>query len=522
MHNRIGFIVAIGIVFGLLVLTISRSAVAQGGVWQGQGEEANLAGELVQAAPTPSPATTTLSVCSQHAPKCPLDPATWPGEPDGWQYTGKKWTWYPYTINRFNRQTIWEYSQPYAGETPEYFGQREDHYSDYTNSPDEYPLVKGRAPKTYDWERWMQVGDNYKVMQLGNNRETKSYLLGETDCETGIFYPVVDHTTPYFYTPMFTNRWGSCTGGGYVAAYLTEIWGEPLSKQRQALCDNKINGIPAEFSPVGNLVCKVSPYVGTVFQRYIFGPRTPGSRPSVGCEAVLYAWGWTEPQAPLSGQDYQAWFRNGELRFSRWYDLTRKVTAGNAPAPDDHEWWNWNCSGAWTEEGNWLYTGTFRAGQTVYHDQVELPKLTVAEVSPNGGRLVLEEIGTTLTFPLGTFTETVRIVKYSPLEMELPPTEGKTLVGAAFHLFAEQKDGLEIVPPQVPYQVSIQYAADQPGILGSELALYAWDGYAWVREPSSRMDPRTRTVSASPDHFSLWAVLADSQRIYLPRIRSPR
>ncbi len=106
--------------------------------------------------------------------------------------------------------------------------------------------------------------------------------------------------------------------------------------------------------------------------------------------------------------------------------------------------------------------------------------------------------------------------------MELPPTEEKTLVGTAFHLFAEQEDGLEIVQPQVPYQVSIQYAADQPGVAESDLALYAWDGYDWVREPSSSMDPRTRTVSASPDRFSLWAVLADSQRIYLPRIRSPR
>jgi hypothetical protein len=69
------------------------------------------ASKLPQVSATPPAATTAISVCSQHAPKCPLDPDNWVGEPDGWQFTGKKWTWYPYTLNRFNRQTIWEYSR---------------------------------------------------------------------------------------------------------------------------------------------------------------------------------------------------------------------------------------------------------------------------------------------------------------------------------------------------------------------------------------------------------------------------
>jgi hypothetical protein len=481
------------------------------------------ASKLPQASATPPAATTAISVCSQHAPKCPLDPDNWVGEPDGWQFTGKKWTWYPYTLNRFNRQTIWEYSQPYAGDIPEYAGQREDHYSDYTNSPDEYPLVKGRAPKTYDWERWAPVGDNFRVMQLGNKNESQSYLLGETDCSSGIFYPVVDQDHPYFFTPMFTNRWGKCTGGGYVAAYLNELWGEPLSQRRTSLCDNKINGIPAEFSPVGNTVCKISPYVGTVYQRYIFGPKNEGVRPSVGCEAVLYAWGWTQPEAPLSGQDYQAWFRNGELRFSRWFELSRKASAGNPPAPDNHAWWNQMCSGAWTGEGNWLYTGTFRAGQTVYHDQAQLPQLTVAEVTIEGGLLRLDDISATYNFPPGTFTDTVRIVEYEPQIMELPPLEGKTLVGPAFRIFAEANDQPTMAQPTKPYTVSLQYIdADLAGKPEAYIALYYWDGYHWVRERTSQVDKKLNRVSASPDHFSLWALMTESGRIYLPRLRLPR
>ncbi len=517
MHRTIKILTAAAILVpvAFLSMRITASLADSGAVGEYLSDPAHAANQA--ALPTPDPSK-LLSVCSQHAPKCPLDPENWPGEPDGWQYTGKKWTWYPYTINRFNRHTIWEYSQPYMGTNPVFAEQREDHYSDYTNSPDEYPRVQGRKPKTYDWERWMPVGDNFKVMQLGSSSEMKSYLLGETDCSTGIFYPVVDHTHPYFSTPMSTNRWGECTGGGYVAAYLTELWGEPLSRQRLELCDNKINGVPAQFSPQGNIVCKISPYVGTVFQRYIFGPKREGSRPSVGCEAVLYAWGWTEPQQPASGQDYQAWFRNGELRFTRWYELSRKASPGNPPAPDDHDWWNHNCQGAWTGEGNWLYTGTFRAGQTVYHDQAELPVLTVAEVTPAGGVLRLEGVGATYTFPAGAFTETVRIVEYPAEKIEVPPTGNMLQVGAVFRIFAEIESVSEIIQPELPYQVTIRY---DPALLSSAspdgIGLYYWNGYTWLREPSSRVDGENHTLTATPEHFSLWGVLADVDRRPTPR-----
>lgn len=324
-----------------------------------------------------------ISICSQHAPKCPLTAASWPGEPDGWQYTGKKWIWVPGTKNVFNRTTVWEYSQPYSGSTPEYQGQREDRYASCSGDPQDCSFFNGTPPTTYDWERYMQVGDNFKVMQLGNFNEAESYLIGDVDCESGIFYPVVDHNMPFTYTLMHTNRWKSCTGGGYVAAYLSEQWGEPLSQERIALCDNATNGVPASLSQAGNNICKISPHVGVVFQRYIFGAASPAELPSVGCEAVLYAWGWSEPHSPVTGQDYQTWFRNGELRFTRWYDLSIQVSLGNIPTPDDHDWWDSRCQSAWTEEGNWLYTGTFRVGNAEYRDQamIEGPRVYLPLIS---------------------------------------------------------------------------------------------------------------------------------------------
>ncbi len=54
----------------------------------------------------------------------------------------------------------------------------------------------------------------------------------------------------------------------------------------------------------------------------------------------------------------------------------------------------------------------------------------------------------------------------------------------------------------------------------STLVLYYWDGTKWTQEPTSTLDMVARTVSATPNHFSYWAVLGeprtDLQKVYLP------
>ncbi len=379
---------SLALLAGLLLLVLALLALRQPPAHASQplGDQPAVTNQPLQAVPVFQQQTVSaLSICSQHAPKCPLTAAGWPGEPDGWQYTGKKWIWVPGTPNIYDRQAVWEYSQPYTGSTPEYIGQREDHYAACSGDPADCSLVSGTHPVTYDWERWLQEGDNYRVMQLGNVSEAEAYLLGETDCTSGIIYPVVDHQQPFASTPMYTNRWEVCNGNGYVAASLYELWGEPMSQKRISLCDNPVNGIPASLSPAGNTVCKISPYAGVVFQRYIFGSEVPSEPASVGCEAVLYAWGWSEPLAPDSAQAYQAWFRNGELRFTRWHDLSDQVTPGVIPAADDDDWWDPRCQDAWTELGNWLYTGTYRTGANEYSDQAQLPLLNTIQIRPLAG-----------------------------------------------------------------------------------------------------------------------------------------
>jgi hypothetical protein len=51
------------------------------------------------------------------------------------------------------------------------------------------------------------------------------------------------------------------------------------------------------------------------------------------------------------------------------------------------------------------------------------------------------------------------------------------------------------------------------------LGLYWWDGLRWVKEPTNRVNLVANTVTATPEHTSLWAVLAQrKQQIFIPVI----
>ncbi|MDW8003170.1 MAG: hypothetical protein RMJ39_11075, partial [Deltaproteobacteria bacterium] len=69
------------------------------------------------------------------------------------------------------------------------------------------------------------------------------------------------------------------------------------------------------------------------------------------------------------------------------------------------------------------------------------------------------------------------------------------------------------------YTISIHYTDAEKGpIIEDTLALYWWDGNQWVREPSSVVDADANTVTATPGHFSLWAVLGEARRVFLPLV----
>lgn len=463
-----------------------------------------------------------INICTQHPMICPLEANTWPGDPGAWLYTAKRWQWMSFTPND-PVKTIWQSSEPYKGSNPAYQSYRENHYTDYTNTPDLYPLVPGTPPVIYDWELWIPTNGNYKLHRYGRPNEQESFFVGTPDCFSGIYYAAVDHTRPYAMTPMSVIRGNNCVAGGYNNAHLIEEWDAPLSPTRIARCDNPATGVPAAESPRGNLICKASPHVGIVYQGYVWAPGSPPfDRLDIGCEVTLYAWGWSYPWQPASGQDYQAWFRNGELRLSMWINLGA-VAANVMPAPDDRTWWSNACESAWSSITNYTYNGIYRIGATIYTDTLILPLVSASTATPAGGILNVPTEGVTLSFGPNVFTQTTVVSHTAWLRNELlPPPAGLIGVNGFYTVQAANPLTGQAVVPGLPYSVTISYDDTARGpILEQTLALYFWDGRKWQSEPSSLVNPETNVLTASPDRLGTWAIFGETRRTFLPGVVRP-
>jgi hypothetical protein len=264
-------------------------------------------------------------------------------------------------------------------------------------------------------------------------------------------------------------------------------------------------------------VCKISPYVGIVYPRYAFNS-TESLPAIVGCEAVLYAWGWPAPQQVSSGQDYEAWFRNGELRFSMWISLSDQV-GSSLPAADDHQWWNSRCEQAWSSTTNILYSGVYKIGPTVYTDSIRWPIQVEATIPITGGSLTSAIDGVVYTFPANSFTEPVTVTHTIRFQGEAPPLGDLRGVNRFYEVAAVTRDTGQPVQPTGPYTVTIQYTSSATGpVMDDTLAAYSWNADQWVKEPSSVVQTELHTVVARPSHFSQWAVLGETRRVFLPAV----
>ena len=100
---------------------------------------------------------------------------------------------------------------------------------------------------------------------------------------------------------------------------------------------------------------------------------------------------------------------------------------------------------------------------------------------------------------------------------------GQIGVGETYDIEVVGEDDQQAVDPNPgeTFDIAIQYnpSALNPAI-EQNLALYWWDGSAWVREPTSQLDTTNRVVTGHPAHLSRWAVLCVlPEKLYLPAIR---
>lgn len=150
-----------------------------------------------------------------------------------------------------------------------------------------------------------------------------------------------------------------------------------------------------------------------------------------------------------------------------------------------------------------------------------LEELRVGEstsIPQAGGNLDSPEDATSYEFTPDTFPEmaTVNHVALSPIDIP----SFKPLLGAGhfFEVFAVDGDGKSIEPVK-PYTLTIQYTDGELGMaIENTTALYYWDEnqFQWVKEPTGILKPAENMIIANPDHFSIWALLAETKLNYLP------
>jgi hypothetical protein len=145
----------------------------------------------------------------------------------------------------------------------------------------------------------------------------------------------------------------------------------------------------------------------------------------------------------------------------------------------------------------------------------EFQDCAVATISPtSGGGLVSRQGHVSLSFPAEAVTSTV-VITYTP---QLPSATGDLVgIGRFFDLTAVYSGTGQpaALVPGASYTATITYAGNGTAIEDT-LALYYWDGTRWSKEPSSIVDTTNNTVTATPNHFSLWAILGETNRVFLP------
>lgn len=127
---------------------------------------------------------------------------------------------------------------------------------------------------------------------------------------------------------------------------------------------------------------------------------------------------------------------------------------------------------------------------------------------------------TTYDFAADTFSSTVQLDHVPRYPGNIPSSRNLIGIGHAFDVSAVYTATGQPAEPARPYTLTVQYTdAEKGAAIEDSLALYYWAGGEWVKEPTGLVKVEDNTVIATPAHFSLWAVLGETYRFYLPMIR---
>ena len=195
----------------------------------------------------------------------------------------------------------------------------------------------------------------------------------------------------------------------------------------------------------------------------------------------------------------------------------RVIDVSSPASPKDA--WSYDTPGFATGAvlgGNFIYIADNSGGIYTFwtSDQIS------ATVPSQGGTLVSSFDLTTYNFPSNTFNELVTVT-YTPLYSGgLLSLEGRFGTSYYFEVSAVNASG-DPIQPDKAYSITIHFTQAEIGAaIESTLALYYWDDVSlqWVIEPTSIVDTNLDTIIATPTHFSNWAVLGNTNHVYIPTV----
>lgn len=146
------------------------------------------------------------------------------------------------------------------------------------------------------------------------------------------------------------------------------------------------------------------------------------------------------------------------------------------------------------------------------------PIATSAIIQMGGGALNSTFDSTSYAFANGTFTDTV-IITHTACFADIPSFGTLVGIGHTFDITAVYSSTRQPAQPTQPYTITIYYTDDERGsAIEDTVALYYWDGSQWVKDTSSVVDAQNNVLTATPSHFSLWAAMGETRRVYLPLV----
>jgi hypothetical protein len=151
---------------------------------------------------------------------------------------------------------------------------------------------------------------------------------------------------------------------------------------------------------------------------------------------------------------------------------------------------------------------------------LRFPPRASAVIPVAGGSLVSDFDWTTYTFASGAFTDTAIVTHTLRPLSQVPSTGDLVGIGHFFDVtavYSTTGQPAQLAPGQA-YTLTVEYSDTAGGlVIEDTLGLYWWDGGVWSQQGiTGTVNTADNLVSAQVDHLSLFAVLGEMRRVYLP------